>query len=149
MDNSPSTEPQSAKLRAVADRLRIAREHAGLDQQQFADRIGFSRRQVVAWETAANAPPIWALEAVREHLNIDPEWVLSGPGDLPLVDVGPDLRERGVQLRNEVARMIRDAGMILPDESVQAVEALMKLAPPGSEREAKRHIRLLLGRVAK
>lgn len=136
------------KLRAIAGRLRSAREHAGLDQQQFADRIGFSRRQVVAWESAANTPPVWALEAIRTHCDIDPEWVLSGPGDEPLRDVGPELRDREKQIRQEAEKLIRDSGMIMPEDSILDIMSLLRMAPPGTEREAKKHIVKLLRRVS-
>ncbi len=142
------SELQQHKLQAIAARIKSARELAGLDQQQFADRIGFSRRQVVAWEAAANTPPIWVLEAVRRHCDIDPEWILSGPGDEPLRDVGPELRDRERALRIEAERMIRDAGMVMPEESVLDIVSLLLMAPPGTEREAKKHINKLLRRVS-
>jgi transcriptional regulator with XRE-family HTH domain len=148
MDILQSDELQMTKLRSIAERLRLAREHSGLDQQQFADRIGFSRRQIVAWESASNVPPIWALQAIRDHCDIDPEWVLNGPGDVPLVDVSPELRSRSKQIRHEVERLIQDAGMILPEESIKAIVSLVEMAPSGSEREAKKHIKMLLSRVS-
>ena len=146
-DGQPS-DRFAGKLQRVAERIRIAREHAGLDQQEFADRIGFSRRQVVAWEAAANMPPIWALEGIREHCDVDPEWVLSGPGDEPLSDVGPELRDREKHIRREVEKMVREAGMVLPDDSIVDVMSLLRMAPAGAEREAKSHIRKLLMRVS-
>src|ERR1700740_1047851 len=148
MDADIPSDRFTAKLRGVADRIRLARETAGLDQQQFADRIGFSRRQVVAWEAAANMPPIWVLEAIRDHCDIDPEWVLSGPGDEPLRDVGPELRDREKHVRQEVEKMIQDAGMLLPEESILDVMSLLRMAPAGAEREAKKHIRKLLMRLS-
>lgn len=148
MNDGQPSDKFAAKLRGVAERIRIAREHAGLEQQEFADRIGFSRRQVVAWENGANTPPIWALEAIRDHCDVDPEWILAGPGDAPLRDVGPELRDREKQIRREVEKMVRDAGMIIQEESILDVMSLLRMASPGAEREAKVHIRKLLMRVS-
>jgi len=39
-------------------------------------------------------------------------------------------------------------GMVLPDDSIVDVMSLLRLAPPGAEREAKVHIRKLLLRVS-
>lgn len=51
-------------IEGVAMRLRLAREKSGLSQQEFAEKAGYSRRQVIAWETGVSAPPIWALLVV-------------------------------------------------------------------------------------
>lgn len=50
----------------LADRLRRAREHAGLDQQQLADRAGLSRASVSALERGHRRPMpatirVWSL----------------------------------------------------------------------------------------
>lgn len=149
MNDGQPPDKFAAKLRGIADRIRMAREHAGLEQQEFADRIGFSKRQVGAWENGVNTPPIWALEAIREHCDVDPEWILAGPGDIPLRDVGPELRDREKRIRRETEKMVRDAGMILPEESILDVMSLLRVAPPDAEREAKVHIRKLLMRVSR
>lgn len=137
----------SGKLAVVGQRIRVAREHGGLDQQEFAKIAGFSRRQVSAWERGANAPPIWVLEKLREHCDVDPEWVISGPGETPLRDVLPELRTRDGILRLEAEKLVR-AAKITSEETVIAVLALLRLAPPGSERMAKIHIQNLLAKMA-
>lgn len=144
LDNMPGGE-----LAGVAERLRLAREHAGLSQQEFADRIGYSRRQIVAWETGANAPPIWVLIAIRRECDVDPEWILSGPGDIPLADVGPEDRRRLKRLKRDIEKIARDYGLALPDESISTLVGLLQRAPIHAERDAKHEIMKMLRDISR
>lgn len=59
-------------------RLRLAREHAGLDQQQLHDRTGLSRATISAAETGRAVPHpstvrMWALACGVSH-----EWLATG-----------------------------------------------------------------------
>ena len=126
---------------ALARRLRIAREHAGLTQQEFADRIGYSRRQVLSWENGTNLPPVWALAAVRQAFDIDPEWILLGPGWVPLQNVpvkGPDRRSR---LNDEVRRLAKRAGLTLPDATIRNFADLIAREPEDAEAAAKMRVK--------
>lgn len=136
--------PVVRDLVGVATRLRLAREYAGLSQQQFADRLGYTRRQVISWEKAEATPPIWAVAGVRPACGIDPEWVLSGPGLTPLVDTPALGTDRLPRLRREVMKMGRDLGMELPQGSVEQVALLIAHEAPEAEKEAKKRVRKLL-----
>lgn len=109
-----------------------------MSQQAFADQIGYTQRQVVAWETAVSAPPIWAVFAVRRLCGVDPEWVFSGPGTVPLRDAVPPESDRLPRLKREVARMANDAGLTLPDRAIANVAQLIARETPEAEPEAKR-----------
>lgn len=109
-----------------------------MSQQEFADRIGYSRRQVIAWESAANAPPIWALAAVRREFDVDPEWILSGPGQVPLADVGYPDASRKARIRKDVEALAQEWGLDISSNAVDNLTALILDEEPGSEREAKR-----------
>jgi len=52
-------------LKQLAERLRLAREHAGLTQREFVAGVGYSLRQVIAWERAQNVPPVQILTRLR------------------------------------------------------------------------------------
>ncbi len=124
----------------VAERLRLARNYVGLSQQEFADQIGYSRRQVNAWESASNTPPIWALLAVRKIFDIDPEWVLAGPGDIPLRDTIPADSAREKRLVKEVGAMARDVGLTLPRRSIDNLAQLIFRETPEAEPAAKKQL---------
>lgn len=126
---------------ALARRLRIAREHAGLTQQEFADRVGYSRRQVLSWENGTNLPPVWALAAVRQAFDIDPEWVLLGPGWVPLQHVpiaSPDRRSR---LHGEVRKLAKRAGLTLPEATIRNFAELIAREPEDAEAAAKKRVK--------
>jgi transcriptional regulator with XRE-family HTH domain len=142
--NVPAPVAPARDLQGVATRLRLARESGGLSQQEFADRVGYTRRQVIAWEGASATPPIWAIAAVRRLCGIDPEWVLTGPGLVPLSKVPEVKADRMPRLRKDVLRMARDAGMELPPGSVENVALLIAQETPEAEREAKKRVRGML-----
>ena len=135
-------------LDGVATRLRLAREHAGLTQQEFADELGYSKRQVHCWETGANVPPIWVLAAVRSTYNVDPEWILSGPGLVPLQDARVPDPDRMPRLRREVVKLANQAGMNLPDVSIESMARVIAHQAPEMEREAKQNVLKVLRAIS-
>ena len=125
----------------VARRLRLAREHAGLTQQQFASRIGFSRRQILAWENGTNAPPLWLLAAVREVFDVDPEWILFGPGSVPLRKVPLERPDRRQQIYDDIRKLANGLGLTLPDAALQYFADLVANEPEEAELAAKLRVK--------
>lgn len=69
----------------LQDRLRKAREHAGLDQQQLADRMGVSRGTVGNSEGGhVKVRPI-TIRAWAMATGVDPHWLETGE-----VPISPD-----------------------------------------------------------
>ena len=135
--NKDTSPPQVFDLAPVAERLRLVREHVGLSQQAFGDRLGFSRRQIIAWETAANSPPIALLVAIRTELDVDPEWVLMGPGQKPLRDVGAKEQERRERVQGEVETLVKNAGLELSQRAVTNLVNLILREEPEDEKTAR------------
>lgn len=135
-------------LTAIAERLRLAREHAGLSQEAFAERLGYTRRQVNSWENGASTPPIWALMGVRMLCGIDPEWVLFGPGDTPIRDLGVPDTERLPRLVKEVEKMTRTAAIELPQSAVLNLAQLIARETPEAEKQAKKQVASTLRAIA-
>lgn len=52
--------------------LRIARQRAGLRQQELGDRIGGSQAQIAAWEGGGCCPKINSVVRLAEALEIEP-----------------------------------------------------------------------------
>lgn len=70
----------------LADRLRKAREQIGLDQTEFADRLGVSRSSVSNYERGTTAPRRIVLNAWAMATGVPIEWLRDGstnprPGD--------------------------------------------------------------------
>ena len=65
----------------MRDRLRIAREQAGFDQAEFAERTGISRGTISNYERGLYPPRRPALLAWAMATGFDREWLENG-GDL-------------------------------------------------------------------
>jgi transcriptional regulator with XRE-family HTH domain len=70
-------------LLPIAARLARVRAGSGLNQGQFAERLGFPKRTYLGWERAETEPPIGMLSAMRREFGIDPDWILHGPDETP------------------------------------------------------------------
>ena len=62
----------------MAHRLRIAREYAGLDQSQLAERAEIGRTTVVNYEQGYRAPRRIYLRAIAEATGVDMHWLETG-----------------------------------------------------------------------
>lgn len=76
----------------LSDRLRKAREDAGLSQQQLADRLAVSRNTVGNAETGARRPLPITIKAWADATGVPLPWLLTGeaprgytPGGLTLL----------------------------------------------------------------
>lgn len=58
-------------MTASRDIVRIARQRAGLTQQQLADRSGHPRETIARWETGAREPSLSSLQTLVEASNLD------------------------------------------------------------------------------
>lgn len=66
----------------LSDRVRKAREHAGLSQQELAERLSITRTSVVNWERGHTRPLRALLVALADTTGVDPAWLTyEGPGD--------------------------------------------------------------------
>jgi transcriptional regulator with XRE-family HTH domain len=62
----------------VADRIRKAREQAGLEQTQLADATGLSRVSISNYERGFRTPQPLAFKALAEALKVPEEWLRNG-----------------------------------------------------------------------
>src|ERR1700744_2025893 len=53
------------------DVIRIARDRAGLTQQQLAARSGRPRETIARWESGAKAPPLYAVSSLVAACDLD------------------------------------------------------------------------------
>ena len=107
--------------------------------------VGFSRRQWVSWEAGQISPSVWLLMELMEKLQIDPGWIIEGPGEAPLRRSGDRRLER---LRSEVTKMASDLGLVIRDGLIEKSAELIFSQPVEQEREAKRAVREMLRELA-
>ncbi|WP_407922324.1 helix-turn-helix domain-containing protein [Agromyces humi] len=62
----------------LADRLRRAREHAGLEQRELAAKAGISRATISNAERGANTPQTATIQRWAKACEVDLAWVLTG-----------------------------------------------------------------------
>lgn len=83
----------------VADRIRVAREQSGMDQQDLADASGLSRQSISNYERQVTTPRRPQLAAIALATGFDYEWLETGaqppsqrPGGAPVnpVPTTPD-----------------------------------------------------------
>lgn len=71
--------------KAMGARLARVRANSGLNQIDFAGRIGIHPRAYANYERGERELPAMVIQAVVEALRIDPLWLLSGPGSEPVL----------------------------------------------------------------
>jgi HTH-type transcriptional regulator, cell division transcriptional repressor len=73
----------SDKASTFGDRLALARELAGLDQPQLAQRIGVRLQALRNWEQDRSEPRANRLQILAGILNVPLVWLMSGQGAGP------------------------------------------------------------------
>ncbi len=92
-----TTQTNSNATMSVGERLKIARQLAGLSQAQLAAKLHITRSAMAGWESGAAVLPRERITDVLSHLKIDEEWLLNGQGSgLPVsTPMVPQPRDRG------------------------------------------------------
>jgi transcriptional regulator with XRE-family HTH domain len=63
-------------------RLKVARERAGIDQDELGKTIKKSRRTIVRWEAGESSPSRGDLSLMATLFNVVPAWLLTGEGPM-------------------------------------------------------------------
>lgn len=66
---------------AFSDRLKHARDIAGMTQQQLAEIVGVSRPQLANLETGRGDASVPVLIGLSGALSVSIDWLLTGRGD--------------------------------------------------------------------
>jgi transcriptional regulator with XRE-family HTH domain len=69
----------------IGRRLAAVRATTGLIQADFASRLGLTARAYANYERGEREVPVALFRAMVENYNIDPVWLLVGPGDAPIL----------------------------------------------------------------
>lgn len=84
MSTQTETQAGSIPTWTVGDRLRKARQHAGLEQAEFADEIGISRGTVLNYENDRVKPRTIVLRAWSLRTGVPLHWLLDGERPQPV-----------------------------------------------------------------
>lgn len=72
-----SASPAEPPHWSIGDRLRKAREHAGLEQRQLAERAGISRATISNAERGVGNPSLPTLQAWAAACDVPVAWLLA------------------------------------------------------------------------
>lgn len=71
--------------RAIGHRIRMARERAGYDREQLAERVKVHAGSIARWETGGSVPHAYTMERIAEVTGVPVELLRTGradPGEL-------------------------------------------------------------------
>lgn len=85
------------KLSEIGDRMRIAREKLGFSQVKIAELFGCSVRTYQKNETGLNEAGICIIDDFI-RLGINANWLLTGEGEMLLVDLRPPVSPAGLDM---------------------------------------------------
>ena len=66
----------------LAERIKLIRKEKGLKQQQFADKIGFSKNYIHYVEVRRYNPSENFIKRIAATFNISYDWLMTGIGDM-------------------------------------------------------------------
>lgn len=102
-------------------RIKEIRAHAGLTQQEFADKLGIKRGTIANYELGRNEPIDAVITLICDKFDISETWLRTGQGEMHI----PRSREE------EIAEMV--AKVITGDNDFQ--KAVIRMICTRSEKE--------------
>ncbi len=125
---------------AFGEKVRDHRKQLGMTQQELADRLGVSRRAVVAWEHDGKLPKRAEIYTELAALFSVPVEYLMSEDEKFLVDVSEEFGERG---RKSAERLMEEvtglfAGGELPEEDLDEFMLAIQTAYVDAKRKNKK-----------
>jgi transcriptional regulator with XRE-family HTH domain len=143
MAGKPRSPEFNAMLTGIGKRLFAVRQQTGKSPSEMASFLGFSRRQWDSWEKGQVTASIWTLLRLKEDLDIDPEWLLIGPGDIPVNLSSRQPLDRHPRLCAEVAEMAKSLDLDVSDAFIQNLVSMMFTEPELEDMEKDRTLNML------
>lgn len=78
------------RAKEIGERIKIAREIAGVSQKSLGDYVGTTRNAVSRWESGDASPASERFPAIAEHLNTTVEWLMLGNGERERASTHPE-----------------------------------------------------------
>ncbi len=93
----------------LGERISVAREHAGLSEDQLAAQLAVQRQTIDHWEGDGSEPRANKLAMLAGILGVSPAWLLTGAGEgIPAPSATPETIDDS-SLRLRLASELRDA----------------------------------------
>ena len=121
------------------ERIKQLRKHLGLNQTDFASRIGVSQAAVAAWELGTRNPMDAVIQSICREFNVSERWLREGEGEMFLP-------------QNDADELMMLAGRFLSSESTEFQQRFARMIlslPPEGWELLERKARELLGETKK
>ena len=66
----------------LGERLKKAREYAGLSQEALAKKLKIGKRTLIDYEKGASEPKVSIVKNIAEICNVNTNWLLTGEGEM-------------------------------------------------------------------
>jgi transcriptional regulator with XRE-family HTH domain len=106
------------------ERLRNAREAAGMSQQQMASRLGVKGTTVNSWEVGKEDPRANRLQMIASLLNVPLLWLIAGSQKVPdaaaNVDEGMLMKQKFAEVNGKMTELrnsIDELGLLIDNNS--------------------------------
>lgn len=67
------------------ERLKIVRQHYGLNQNEFAEKVDSAQSSIARLESGERMPEGYLIQMIVVHFGCDAKWLLTGKGEPGLV----------------------------------------------------------------
>ena len=101
----------------MKDRIKKIRKDAGLNQEEFGQKIGVKQSSVTAYECGYRNPIDAVIKTICDTFNVNREWLLTGEGE-PYQEVEP---------YNQVVAFVADAFKGKPDVRQHVLNILSQM----------------------
>ncbi len=116
-------------------RLATIRTSAELTQEAIAGRLGLTLRAYGSYERGDREIPTALFRALYKEFDIDPVWLLTGPGDSPVRSgerrLNGDLLERIVELIE--GWLVRNRKTLRPEKKARVIRLAYEHCAPSTD----------------
>ena len=63
---------------SIGQRIKLIRQKVGLSQDEFAKKLGYSKRALINWEKGIADPSVSLLQTLLQEYSVDLEWLVTG-----------------------------------------------------------------------
>lgn len=123
---------KKAELGNLGKRVKFARKQAGLNQTEFAKKLGLSGPTAISkYELSQREPELALLVKIARLGNVDPGWLLTGKE--PKEEIYTPLERENI---NKLVTIFRDKDERARELVIQNLDLLVRL--PGSPKKRKK-----------
>lgn len=149
----------TTKYQSAHERLKVLRKRLGKTQAEMAGLLHLSTTGYQNYERGEREIPVVTLERARDHIGLNPDWVLDGSGEMFLAGPGPErdriMRTAGVAggvppafdaglMRTIIAATARLSKRLTPEKLAEVCALAYELERSAASRDPEARVSQLL-----